>query len=570
MKNIILTGFMGTGKTTVGQEVARQLDRSFVDMDGEIELRAGKPISRIFAEDGEPAFREIEAILCAELSAQDELVIATGGGALLNPMNRKWLQRSGIVICLDAEPDEILRRVQDNETRPLLNVDAPQAEIARLLAERSEAYAVIPWHIETTGQSVDTIAAQVLTLAEMIVLPVQHLDGEYPIYIGYGLLEHLGGALQAAGVRKETAVAIVTNTVVGPLYVAQVESILQRAGYWPFVCIILDGEQYKTLDTVRTLYDQFLDHNFDRSGTVLALGGGVTGDIAGFAAATFMRGARFVQVPTSLLAMTDASVGGKTGVDLPQGKNLVGAFKQPELVLIDLDVLKTLPVAEFCSGMAELIKHGVIADAGLFEDLENYELRITNYESANQRVSEPLNYLTAILPPLILSRSIQVKVAIVQEDPFERGRRAVLNLGHTSAHGLERVSDFTLRHGEAVGIGMVVAARIAEVLGRAEPGLAGRIAAMLGAWGLPVTIPAFNVGEIWEAMTHDKKKYGKTLRWILPSAVGNVEIAADVPETLVRQILCEMGAKTNDEWRITNNESADRRSSESTDWRVTR
>ncbi len=556
MANIVLTGFMGTGKTTVGREVAQRLGRPFVDMDDVIVARAGKPIPRIFAEDGEAAFRAIEAAVCAELSAQDGLVIATGGGALVDAENRRVMMRGGVVICLDADPQEILRRVGDSDERPLLNVADPRVEVARLLAARRDAYAAIPWHIETDGREVDAVVTQVLALAETITLPVRYPGGEYPIHIGRGLLVHLGGALRAAGAREGTA-AIVTNPVVAAAgavgdrpersYAGQVEATLRKAGYRPFVCTIPDGEQHKTLDTVRTLYDQFLAGQLDRSGVVIALGGGVTGDIAGFAAATFMRGTRFVQVPTSLLAMTDASVGGKTGVDLPQGKNLVGAFKQPELVLIDLDVLDTLPEAEFRSGMAELLKHGVI---GAPELVESFKLKVESQEWANQKNSESANHASrvtnlasCVLHPASLARSLQVKIDIVEEDPFERGRRAVLNLGHTAAHGLEQVSAFTLRHGDAVSIGMVVAARIAEALGRAEAGLAARIADVLAAWGLPVTCPPYPVGAVWAAMTHDKKKQGKGLRWILPRAIGDVEIADDVPEGLVRQILAEMGAK---------------------------
>ncbi|HQE93535.1 MAG TPA: 3-dehydroquinate synthase [Anaerolineae bacterium] len=542
--NIVLTGFMGTGKTTVGREVAQRLNRPFVDMDDIIVARAGKPIPRIFAEDGEAEFREMEAAVCAELSAQDGLVMATGGGALVDAANRRVMQRSGVVICLDAKPDEILRRVGDNDERPLLNVADPHAEITRLLAARCEAYAAIPWHIETSGREVDDVVARVLALAETITLPVHHPGGEYPIHIGRGLLMHLGGALRAAGVREGARVAVVTNTVVGPLYAGQVETVLQDADCRPFVCTIPDGEQHKTLDTVRTLYDHFLAGALDRSGVVLALGGGVTGDIAGFAAATFMRGTRFVQVPTSLLAMTDASVGGKTGVDLPQGKNLVGAFKQPELVLIDLDVLNTLPEAEFRAGMAELLKHGLIGAPELLRESANQrigELRIMNHESRITNCELPItNYQ---LPVADLARSLQVKIEIVEEDPFERGRRAVLNLGHTTAHGLEQVSAFTLRHGEAVSIGMVAAARIAEALGRAEPGLAAHIAEVLAAWGLPVTCPPYSVDAIGAAMLHDKKKQGQGLRWILPRAPGDVEIVDDVPENLVRRILVEMGAR---------------------------
>jgi shikimate kinase/3-dehydroquinate synthase len=539
--NLILTGFMGTGKTTVGREVARRLNRPFVDMDDEITARAGKPIPRIFAEDGEPAFRAVEAAVCADLSARDELVIATGGGALVNPANRAVMQHSGVVICLDAGPDEILRRVGSDDGRPLLDVPDPAARIAELLATRRDAYGAIPWHIRTDGHAVSDVVAQVLALAETITLPVRYPAGEYPIHIGRGLLAHLGGVLRAAGVREETTVAIVTNTVVGPLYAGQVEAVLRDAGYRPFVCTIPDGEQHKTLDTVRALYDEFLAGRLDRSGVVLALGGGVTGDIAGFAAATFMRGTHFVQVPTSLLAMTDASVGGKTGVDLPQGKNLAGAFKQPELVLIDLAVLDTLPEAEFRSGMAELLKHGVIGAPELFD--KRQETGGKMQEARGKRQEENvLDPASCFVHPASLARSLQVKIAIVEEDPFEKGRRAVLNLGHTTAHGLEQVSAFTLRHGDAVSIGMVVAARIAEALGHAELGLAARIAAVLAAWGLPVTSPSYPVDAIWDAMMHDKKKQGKGLRWVLPRAIGDVEIVDDVPENLVKQILVEMGA----------------------------
>ena len=563
MTNIILTGFMGTGKTTVGQIVAQRLNRPFVDMDAEIERRMGKAISRIFAEDGETAFRHIEAALCQYLGAGDNHVIATGGGALVNPANRAAMQPSGVLICLDATPEEIMRRVgrkgasrraltsrqrrapasrqgvsRHAPTRPLLDVADPTARITELLAARYDAYAAIPWHINTTGRDVDAVAAQILTLADTRTLSVQHPGGSYDIHIGHGLLTHLGSALRAAGTGDNTAIAIVTNTVVGPLYAAQVEAALQDAGYQSFTCTLPDGEQHKTLDTVRTLYEQFLDHRFDRSGTVLGLGGGVTGDIAGFAAATFMRGTRFAQVPTSLLAMTDASVGGKTGVDLPQGKNLVGAFKQPDVVLIDLDVLQTLPAVEFRVGMAEIIKHGVIGDAALFAEMQA--------AGGKQQAAGSSSLVSCILPPASLTRSIRVKIGVVEQDPFEHGRRAVLNLGHTSAHSLEQVSNFTLRHGEAVSIGLVVAARIAEAMEHAEPGLAEQFVEMLSHWGLPVAVPPVNVNVMWDAMTHDKKKRGQTLRWILPLAIGAVEIAEDVPEALVKQVLCEMGA-TNGE-----------------------
>jgi 3-dehydroquinate synthase len=256
---------------------------------------------------------------------------------------------------------------------------------------------------------------------------------------------------------------------------------------------------------------------------VLALGGGVTGDIAGFAAASFMRGVRFVQVPTTLLSMVDSSVGGKTGVDLPQGKNLVGAFKQPAVVMIDPAVLATLPKEEFRSGLVETLKHGVINDPDLFAELaQSPESQITNRQ---------------------IAQALRVKIQIVEQDPYEGGRRAVLNLGHTVGHALEKLSDYALRHGEAVGIGMVAAARIAAELGQADPALADEIEGVLAGWGSPTRPPPHDVDAIWEAMTHDKKRRGRKLRWVLPHAIGEVGIGEDVPRNVVTSVLCAMGAR---------------------------
>lgn len=532
MTNIVITGFMGTGKTTVGREVARRLECPFVDMDTEIEARVGKSIPRIFAEDGEETFRHQEAVLCAELSAQQGLVIATGGGALIDPANRALMMESGNVVCLTCDVDEILRRVSGNPDRPLLEVTAPRAEIERLLETRHEAYAAIPWQIDTTGLSVEEVAARVIEIVDVTTLRVRYpgdvlslsKGGEYPIHIGDGLLAHIGGTLRAAGVPEGGRVAIVSNPVVAPLYGEQVEDGLRSAGFRPFACSMPDGEQHKMLATVVSLYDQFLAGGLARSDTVLSLGGGVTGDVAGFAAATFMRGVRFVQAPTTLLAMVDASVGGKTGVDLPQGKNLAGAFKQPALVVVDPAVLATLPAEEMRCGVAEVIKHGVIGAPDLFAELE---------------ASNPQSQISSSQ----ITRALRVKIEIVEEDPFEQGRRAVLNLGHTVGHALEKLSGFALRHGEAVSIGMVAAARMAVELGRADPALAGRIEAALAVWGLPVRCPPFDTGAIWEAMAHDKKRRGRTLRWVLPHAIGQVEIVEDVPQEKVKSVLRDLGAR---------------------------
>jgi shikimate kinase / 3-dehydroquinate synthase len=526
--NVVLTGFMGTGKTRIGREVARCLGRPFVDMDAEIEARAGKSIPRIFAEEGEAAFRRMEAGLCQELGGRRGFVIATGGGALLGPANRTVMMRNGVVICLTASAGEIHSRLSGGDAvdRPLLDVPDPLAEVERLLALRKDAYDAIPWQVDTTGLSVDKVVERVIRFADTVTLGVSHPGGAYPIYIGDGLLSHVGTALRASGGIAGSHVAVVSNPVVEPLCGAQVEASLSAAGYQPVACIIPDGEQHKTLDTVSELYDRFLEGGLDRSGGVISLGGGVTGDIAGFAAATFMRGVPFVQVPTTVLSMVDASVGGKVGVDLPQGKNLAGAFKQPVLVVIDPGVLATLPVEEVRSGMSEAIKHGIIGAPDLFAGLESGPSGAQSGMSVSQ-----------------LAQALKVKIRIVEDDPFEHGHRAVLNLGHTVAHALERLSWFSLRHGEAVAIGMVAAARISTELGRASESLPARIEAALAAWSLPVQCPPFDVAEIWGAMAFDKKRRGSTLRWVLPHAIGHVEVADDLPRQVVTSVLTSMGAR---------------------------
>ncbi len=521
--NIILTGFMGAGKSRAGREVARRLERPFVDIDDEIEKRAGKTISRIFAGDGEVAFRRLEGEICRELSRRDGLVIATGGGALIDETNRRRMMTSGPVFCLTAGVDVILQRLALAQDRPLLDVADRRAEIERLLARRQDAYAAIPRQIDTTRLTVGEVATRIIEQAFSILLPVRHPGGRYAIHIGMGLLEKLGAL---AGPISETGViAVVTNPTVGALYQNRVLDALRPAGLSPFLCTMPDGEQYKTLDTLASLYDQFIAGGLDRRGAVLALGGGVTCDVAGFAAATFMRGLPVVQTPTSLLAMVDAGVGGKTAVDLPQGKNLVGAFKQPSLVVIDPGVLQTLPQSEIASGMAELIKHGVLADGELFEELARH----TPGRSDDQNVWSRW-----------IARSLQVKIDVVEQDPFERGRRVVLNLGHTTAHAIEQLSNFTIRHGEAVSTGLVAAAKIAAAMGIADRSLPEQIAAVLERHHLPAARIPFAADAIWQAMQRDKKKRGKTLRWILPKRIGEVEIVDGAPRAVVRQVLSEM------------------------------
>jgi 3-dehydroquinate synthase len=524
-RNIVLTGFMGTGKSTIGRLLAERLARPFVDMDATLVEQFGKPIAEVFAQEGEATFRVAEAQLCAQLAAQEGLVISTGGGALVNPQNRAALAATGILLCLTAGVDEILRRLDGLQDRPLLNdalgsdTAARARRVRAMLHERRHAYAAIPLQVETDGRAPETVVAAIVdAIAANAEAPgmqrihVTHPQGTYDLCIGDGLLAHAGQLLAARGLQPGP-VALVSNRAISLAHAPLLEESLRAAGFAPHLCLVPDGEQFKTLASVADLYDQFLDAHLDRRTAVIALGGGVVGDMAGFAAASYLRGVPFVQMPTSLLAMVDASVGGKTGVDLPQGKNLVGAFKQPEAVIIDTAVLETLPAAEFRSGMAEVVKHGIIAAPDLFAQLE---------ESGPTTMAH------------MVAHAVRVKVRIVEEDPFEQGRRAVLNLGHTFGHALEQVSHYAIRHGEAVAVGMVAATQMAGAMGICQAQLLPRLERMLDRLGLPTRARAYDVNEIMAAMGHDKKRTGKTLRFVLPRAVGDVIVADSPGDDLVR------------------------------------
>ncbi|MEZ4770918.1 MAG: 3-dehydroquinate synthase [Caldilineales bacterium] len=524
-QNIVLTGFMGTGKTAVGKAVAERLGRIFIDMDEVIQRKTGKEISAIFAGDGEQAFRTMEAELCLELSQEHSLIIATGGGALVPVRNRELMSRSGVVICLTASPDDIARRLEFATDRPLLATADRAQRITALMEQRAAAYGALPHHLSTSGLSVEEVAEAVIRLARRVDpqhsrTTVAHQTGSYDIYIGDGLLVEAGELMRRAGLHPGLA-AVVTNPDVRA---AQAETLLRglrEAGFEPIIAEVPEGEAYKTLGTIAGLYDDFLTAGLDRRSPVVALGGGVVGDMAGFAAASYLRGVPFVQIPTSLLSMVDASVGGKTGVDLPQGKNLVGAFKQPALVVIDPETLRTLPAAEFRSGLAEVVKHGIIGDPDLFEALETGQI---------------------IGLPALIRRAVQVKVQVVQEDPFEQGRRAVLNLGHTFGHALETLSDFRLRHGEGVSIGLAAATRLAARLALCDPALVDRVEGVLQHLALPIRYPGATPEQVLRAMSTDKKRVGARLRFVLPRAVGDVDTFGDVDEHAVLETLADIVA----------------------------
>lgn len=507
--NLILYGPPGAGKTTLGQALAARLGREFADADALIEARAGRPIPEIFAAQGEAGFRRLEAEVCAELAARDGLVVAPGGGALLDPANRRAFERTGLIICLRATPEALLARLAQAGGRPLLEGADPAGRLAALLAARRALYDSFPEQLDTTQQGPAQLVEELVLRLAPRALPVRAPGLTHEIALGYGLAERLPDLLAAHGLRDRLVLVTDANLLAARggqgAWLADVPTLT-----------VPSGETHKTLDTVRQLYEGFLAHGLDRQSVVVAMGGGVLGDLTGFAAATYMRGVRWVNVPTTLLAMVDASLGGKTGVDLPQGKNLVGAFHPPALVVSDPLTLHTLPAAEWTSGMAEVIKHALLGDAPLFAALTG--------PAAFGNVGQ-------------LARAIQVKVAVVEEDPFERGRRATLNLGHTIGHGVEAASGLQLRHGEAVAIGLWAETWLAERLGLAARGLLDEVAGALARHGLPQRCPGLDPQAIRRLMANDKKNAGGRLKFALPRAVGEAVWGVEVAEPLVAEAL---------------------------------
>ena len=333
--------------------------------------------------------------------------------------------------------------------------------------------------------------------------------GGYPLILGVKALTYLTSMLNNHGLPKPNL--IISDTNIAPLW----SNKLGRQLSIP-VFSIPDGESHKTLETVHNIYDQFLLHDLDRSSLVLVVGGGVVGDIAGFAAATYMRGIRWVNIPTTLLSMIDASIGGKVGVDLPQGKNMIGAFHPPEMVLADPETLTTLPDNEYKAGLAEVIKHGIIADAELFSLVNSKSLPLSRD---------------------LLQKALEVKINIIQQDPFERNERAKLNLGHTIGHGVEAASNYRLRHGEAIAIGLYGEALLAEQIGIADPGLSSKIEKQLASLGLPTKCPGLSTIQIKQLMSTDKKKKSGNLYFTLPTSIGAVDYGVQVEDNILTKTI---------------------------------
>jgi len=526
-RHIVLTGMMGSGKTAVGERLARRLGLPFYDADALLEAEAGKRIADLFAGEGESHFRALERRLIGRLLAERPGVIATGGGAFADAENRARMKIGGVVVCLLADVETLLVRVAPSAHRPLLQGPDPVGRLRALLKVRLPAYAEAHHLLDTSDRTPDEIADLLCRLLQSREPSARRTvrialgDRSYDVLIGSGLLVEAGERIRALGLTGR--VAIVTDDTVGPLYGARLEESLRKAGFEPTCIEVPAGEASKSLGEAGRLYEAFLDAGLDRHGAVLALGGGVVGDLAGFVAATFMRGIAHVQVPTTLLAQVDSSVGGKVGVNLPRGKNLVGAFYQPRLVLADVACLRSLPVRQLRAGLAEVVKYGVIADGALFSWLEE---QVEPLLAAEERVLADA-----------VGASCRIKASVVEVDEREAGPRAILNFGHTVGHAIEAASGYCrYLHGEAVALGMLAAADLSVRLGLCAPALRERLARLLERLGLP-TRASLQVEDIEKSMYYDKKVKDGMNYFVLTKDIGSVTVTRIFDREALRETL---------------------------------
>ena len=565
-ENIFLVGFSATGKSSVGRQLAHRLNLGYLDTDDEIVARTGRSIPDIFSEEGEEGFRAREREVLEEVCRKKGVVVSTGGGVVLDPANRTLMMRSGAVICLEAKPATIHQRLlrhasgrRHKSVRPLLAGHDPLKRIESLKEYRQPFYAMADWTVHTDDLTIQEVMEEAIrglryarrrlsqkadsqplfppanSAGQESVAPycqemgaafvVSTPTDQYPVFVGWGILDELGRRMRNLGL-SGTAVVIVDDRL-GPLYGPRTLKSLKAAGFEALSYAVSSGEGSKSRDVLSGIYDWLVEHRIERGHAIVALGGGMIGDLAGYAAATYLRGVPLVQVPTTLVAMTDSSIGGKVAINHPLGKNLIGAFYQPRMVLADVQTLSTLPPRELASGWAEVIKHGIIMDSGLVDLLE--------------RDSELIMTLEPDVVTEVVKRSAALKGQVVGQDEKEAGLRMILNYGHTIGHSLEAVTEYRqFLHGEAVSIGMVGAAWISQQMVDLPSELGERQRLLLQKYHLPISLPDIDVDRLIAAMQLDKKVKKQALRWVLVQDIGRPVVRDDVPLEMVRDALAQL------------------------------
>ncbi len=536
-RSIVLVGLMGAGKTAIGRRLAVRLGLPFRDSDIEIEAAAGRSVQELFSQFGEPHFRAGERRVIRRLLDGPPIVLATGGGAFLDPVTRATVRQRGTSIWLRAPLPVLLRRVALRRTRPLLANGDPAEIMARLITQRHPIYAeadiVVDCIDDLPDQTTRRVAAALAEYRRPSRLPVRTGSAAYDVVVGDGLLARAGALL--APVLPQKRAVVISDTTVAGLHARALMEGLAATGFDATLLTVPPGEASKSLAVFGDLVDRILETGAERRTAVLALGGGVVGDLAGFAAATALRGLPFVQLPTTLLAQVDSGVGGKTAINTARGKNLLGAFHQPHMVIADTATLGTLPPREKRAGYAEVVKAGLIGDAGFYAWCEKNGALVVGDDRDAQA--------EAVL------RACAFKAAVVGDDEREErpsDGRALLNLGHTFGHAIEAECGYgTVLHGEAVAIGLGLAFRLSAALGHCDQALAERVEGHLAAVGLPSELSMlnrrFSAQQLMDRMRRDKKMRDGRLAFVLARGIGDAFTASDVPPEAVAALLRHAG-----------------------------
>jgi shikimate kinase / 3-dehydroquinate synthase len=502
---LVITGFMGTGKTAAGRDAAARLGLPFFDLDDVVEARAGMTVSQLFDRLGEEEFRARERQVLADAAQISAAVIATGGGAPLQGDYWTALADGAVAVVLEAGAEEIERRLVGGGVRPLLAPDPPR-RIRELLAGRKHAYAAAGEPIATDGLDAEAVGARLAeryrTVAQPSPLEVV-VGGEVgtSVLVGEGALDRVGERI--AGAVAGTSAVIVADQAAVDGIGKQLRAGLEAAGLRPTVVVIRGGEEAKSVEKLAWLWERFRDAGLDRTGTVVAVGGGTVLDISGMAAATYARGVALVNVPTTLLAMVDAGLGGKVGINHAGVKNLAGAFHHPRVVAVDPAALASAPCPAIRGGLAEIAKVGVLASPLVLDVLA---------DASGGDLHRHLGWL--------VEQAVRIKAGYVAQDPFDRGVRAALNLGHTFAHAIEAASMYEVSHGEAVAVGLLAAARLGTEAGLTPNGLEEQLTDLLVRLGLPAECPDLPKEAVLAAMRSDKKWTSEGAAFIVPAARG--------------------------------------------------
>lgn len=514
---VFLSGPMGVGKSAVAAELARRMSVPCVDLDERIEHAAGQSVASIFASLGEVGFRRLERETFDKVCAQQNFVCALGGGAVTQHAIRRRAQFEGRLVTLLASAETISARLSEAERarRPLLTGEKGASRLKDIIEQRADLYRESHDVLDVGGASIEQIADRIVDAlrVDRVIVPLG--SRSYTVDMGRGVRRRAREVL-----RDGSSHLLISDSNVAPLWQVQAAEAM---GVSELACAVIPaGEASKNIDEVSRLWDAALAAGLDRKGFIVALGGGVVGDMAGFVAATLFRGVRAVQLPTSLLAMVDSSVGGKTGFDHALGKNLIGAFHQPTRVLCDLDFLSTLSKSERISGLAEVFKSawldGESAVCSLEKDAEL--LRAGDLDALGRAVA----------------MSVRLKARVVADDEREGGARQLLNLGHTVGHALEAAGGYaSLRHGEAVALGTVIAFRFAEERGFVSEAQVARAIALLDRLGLPTLV--HTTAEARPFLHQDKKRSGKNVAFVFPSAPGQTTVHS-VALGELEQFLC--------------------------------